>query len=164
MIQGNSYTEGKTIDIDGDINAIKNYFTRTEYSWEIAAPAGKETLAKMEFPLKKFAAPYWEFLRLCDGGEGVIPVSPGYFQLWSAEKLEESNKLLQSELTGLYAFGSSGGGCYYVFNMKEINSPVYTTDACAIGDPDGTEKVAETFQEFLQLFGTGEWGSEPDWS
>ncbi len=138
---------------------VAEYFAKFNNEWEKESPAGEEALQILSSG-KHVPPEYIEFLRYSNGGIGEIPVDPGQFILWRAEDLEAKNKMFQCERNDWFAFGSSGGGSYFVFSTREQGFPVYQTDANAIGDPDGTEKVAENFLEFLRLFGTGEWEEE----
>lgn len=146
--------------MDKDQIFVRDYFSKFKGGWEMAEPAGETVLKSLEQIAHNVPASYIEFLKFSNGGHGSIPVSPGYFQLWSGEELAETNKTLQTQMLAQFAFGSSGGGCFYVFDVEQSNSPVYAADACSLDD---SQKVSDTFIDFLQLFGKGEWDDGPTW-
>src|SRR5215831_12700862 len=73
----------------------------------------------------KLPKEYVAFLRLCNGGDGVIG-DEEYAILWSVEELASLNDRyeVQSYVPGLLIFGSNGGGEAYGFDTRIPNWPI----------------------------------------
>ncbi|MBS1993468.1 MAG: SMI1/KNR4 family protein [Cyanobacteria bacterium SZAS LIN-3] len=98
---------------------------------------------------------YLEFLRLCNGGYGELPVDPLWFVIWPAEKVIEANRDLQVAIyaSGFFGFGGNGGGEMLAFDLtKPVSSAVFSLPM--IGMERGTEiLVAPDFETFVSYLG-----------
>ncbi len=89
--------------------------------WEREPPAGseviQETITKLGVQLPE---DYITLLGYSNGGEGELGVEPGWFYLWSVEKLLEYNKgyNVEESVPGFIGFGSNGGGEMLAFDMR----------------------------------------------
>ena len=89
--------------------------------WDRYPPADAAAIEKLiatagiELPEEYVAC-----LRYSNGGEGELGITPGWFQLWSAEEVVDLNKEYEVEQNapGLFAFGSSGGGEWFAFDTR----------------------------------------------
>jgi hypothetical protein len=89
--------------------------------WEREPAANPESIqqlrAEARYPLP---ASYLAFLAFSNGGEGPLAVAPGWFVIWSAEEVLESNEGYQvdKEVPGFFGFGSNGGGELFAFDTR----------------------------------------------
>jgi hypothetical protein len=94
---------------------------------------------------------YLAFLQLNNGGEGDLGIEPGWFQLWPAEYVIESNK--QAWLPGFFGFGSNGGGELLAFDTRE--QPPWKVYMIPFGTLEEADSilVAESFAAFTRAMG-----------
>jgi SMI1 / KNR4 family (SUKH-1) len=93
--------------------------------WQLNGGASLEAIGDAASSLGVLFPPdYIEFLRECDGGEGVI--GENYLILWKASELDIFNREYEvaKYAPGLLLFGSDGGGEGYGFDMRDPLMPV----------------------------------------
>ncbi len=89
--------------------------------WDRVPPADESAIqALVEQSGVDLPQEYLAFLRFSNGGDGHISVEPGWFQIWPAEEVVETNQFfeLEEELPGFFGFGSNGGGEMLAFDMR----------------------------------------------
>jgi hypothetical protein len=114
-------------------------------------PAAAEALRQFEEETD-FRLPddYMNFLRLINGGEGVVG-SGQYLILWPIEQLPAKNKAYEVSkyASSLLVFGSDGGGEAYAFDKATGNSIVAVP---FIGmDLNSAKLLAPDFPSFIEL-------------
>ncbi len=90
-------------------------------AWTRAAPASRAAVDRLRAALgERVPEEYLSFLLLSNGGEGELGLEPGWFSLWPAEKVLETNAAYEvaGTLPGFVAFGGSGGGEMFVFDGR----------------------------------------------
>jgi hypothetical protein len=92
---------------------------------------------------------YVSFIHEFNSAEGSLG-STQYVALWSVEELESLNEGYSTEefWPGVLFFGSDGGGMGYAFDFREQSSPILTIPFDSI-DPEDTQRIADTFTEFM---------------
>jgi hypothetical protein len=124
--------------------------------WE-AAPAPDAGLVEALAAGSPFPLPpdYLAFLRESNGGEGELRVQPWWLVLWQAEDVLQYNRNYEvaRNAPGFFAFGSSGGGEMFAFDVRTGR----LSDIVAIPfipmDPAEALSVAEDFTALLALRG-----------
>ena len=89
--------------------------------WDRVPPARESAIqALVEQSGVDLPQDYLAFLRFSNGGDGHIGIEPGWFQIWPAEEVVETNQFfeLEEELPGFFAFGGNGGGELFAFDMR----------------------------------------------
>lgn len=126
-------------------------------SWQVA-PSGAEEAAIREL-IAAAGVPlppeYVEYLRITNGGEGDLAVSPGWFQIWPAEQVVELNSsyAVRENLPGFFGIGSNGGGDLLAFDARsEPPWPITTIPFIPMGEAEA-EQVAPDFETFVHLMG-----------
>ncbi len=131
-------------------------------SWERCQPASEEAIATLTADCD-FALPddYLSFLRYSNGGEGVLSIEPGYFQLWTAEELVEHNQGYQVDVfaPSFFAIGSSGGGEMLAIRKQDGSPcPVYMIPFIGMDESDAIQ-IARDFATFAMALGRDEGGT-----
>jgi len=118
--------------------------------WHVKGPPVAEAVLEKflaECPYR-LPAEYSELVRAVNGAEGSLDIRPWWFQLWRVEEVIEMNEgYSMAELhSGYFAFGSSGGGVLFAFN---VNSPAdQRVFAVPLDSPDH-EDVREVAPDLL---------------
>ncbi len=103
--------------------------------------------------LPTLPADYLAFLALSDGGEGELPLDPGWFSLWPATEVATLNATyeLATYLPGYTGFGSNGGGELLAFapDGQVVMVPFVPMD------PADAVVIAPTFSQLVAAFGRG---------
>jgi len=122
------------------------------YDLSDAAPAQAIADLRQRFP--GLPEDYFEFLARHNGGEGLLGIDPGWFQLWPAESVAEYSDAygLPNFLPGYTAIGSSGGGELFVFATAGIPTGLFMVPASAMS-PETIAPVAASFTQFAAAFG-----------
>jgi hypothetical protein len=119
--------------------------------WMRELPADGRIVEQLEAALPALPADYLAFLRLSNGGEGVLGVEPGWFQLWTAEEVPRRNQdyAVTELLPGYIGFGSSGGGELLAFapTRRIVMVPFIPMDASE------ARVMATSFRELAAVFG-----------
>jgi len=98
---------------------------------------------------------YIVFLQACNGGEGELDIEPGWMQLWKAEEVLPHNRAYETHerLPGFLAFGSSGGGEMFAFDLRKNNRGVVVMTPFIPMDAELALVIASTFTELAAHFG-----------
>jgi len=119
-------------------------------------PASDQDIAESERMLRATLPPdYIEFLKIANGGEGVIGETE-YVALWDVNELRHLNQMYEIEknVPGLLVFGSDGGGEAYGFDTRTRPWPVVRAPFVVMSWDDA-EPMGATFHDFLmRLHGT----------
>jgi hypothetical protein len=115
-----------------------------------------ELRSKIPFELPE---EYFEFLSISNGGNGSLPVSPLWFQLWAAEEIIENNNGYQRQefYPELFLIGSNGGGSCIAFDISGGARPVVAMDWYD-SKRECVDQVAPTFRDFVGLLGRSDDG------
>jgi hypothetical protein len=100
--------------------------------------------------IKSLPIAYLELLRLSNGGEVALKVSPFNLCLDTAEAALDFWKSGTSTLEGVFVFGGNGGGELLAFDMRKPgNPPIISFDPI---DPEGSiEHVASSLEDLMSL-------------
>ena len=130
-----------------------------EIQWQREAPASEEALTALESGAPaRLPAAYREFLRYSNGGEGILGIQPGWFQIWTAQEVLPLNAdyQVQDWLPYLFGFGSSGGGELLAFDTRTPDE----WSVCIVPFSDLCEAsvlpLASNFTTFVQEMGHAE--------
>ena len=126
--------------------------TENEYwsDWVLNLPAQDSDIKSVEnFLGRELPSEYVDFLRRNDGGEGFI--FENYLILWRVSELLEFNRNYEVEkyASGLFLFGSDGGGEGYGFDMRGQELVVVTVPFVGMS-LRYARVVAASFEEFIQ--------------
>jgi cell wall assembly regulator SMI1 len=96
-----------------------------------------------------FPGEYRDFLKLTNGGEGLIG-SGGYAAFWRVEELQTFNREYEVDkyAPGLFFFGSDGGGEAFAFDLRTPQLAIVQVPFIGMSVPDANA-VASNFPEFL---------------
>jgi hypothetical protein len=126
--------------------------------WQRAAPADSDAVEALRTRMPDLPAAYLAFLRVSNGGEGELPVSPFWFQLWSAADVASLNEEYKTAefIPGFVGFGSSGGGELLAFGVRpDIQGRVFAIPFIPMTEEEAQE-IAPDFLAFAQQFGRTE--------
>ncbi|MFI5460006.1 MAG: SMI1/KNR4 family protein [Isosphaerales bacterium] len=125
--------------------------------WQVRRrPASSDALASLAaLAPKGLPSDYLDLLAFGNGGEGNLGVQPGWFQLWRAEDVVESNKGYQVEvfLPGFFGFGSNGGVELLAFDTRDgvpwaiVMVPFIPMEA------DHAVVISKDFADFIRALG-----------
>lgn len=123
--------------------------------WRPQAPATPseidELLTALPFELPR---EYVELLRVSNGGEGELALSPLWFQLFDTRLALHlwNDQHRRTSHPGLYFFGSNGGLESIAMDMSQSEPwPIIAVDAVA--GPESSLVIANSFAEFLAQVG-----------
>jgi hypothetical protein len=120
------------------------------YPWLSPEGASEGVLRELQSAVSGLPAGYLDLLRLGNGGEVGLTVSPFNFCLDSAEEALDYWHSGTYPLDGVFVFGGNGGGAALAFDMR--GSATYTVISFQlIGADDSIEQVAPTWEAFLTL-------------
>jgi hypothetical protein len=116
--------------------------------WLSKEGASTEALRKLVSEVKGLPSAYVELLRLGNGGEVGLKVSPFNLCLDSVEAALGYWKSGTYTMKGVFIFGGNGGGELLAFDMRQSGvTPVISFDPI---DPEGSiERVAPDFEQFM---------------
>lgn len=124
--------------------------------WDRVPPADESAIqALVEQSGLDLPQDYLAFLRFSNGGGGHLDIEPGWFQIWPAEEVVETNEFfeLQEELPGFFAFGGSGGGEMFLFDMRGPQPwPIVMVPRTPL-EPELAIKIADDFLAFADAMG-----------
>jgi hypothetical protein len=100
-------------------------------------------------------ASYLAFLAFSNGGEGPLAVTPGWFVIWPAEEVLESNQgyKVDKELPGFFGFGSNGGGELLAFDTRSPQPWKIVIVPFIPLQERYALVVAESFEQFVKAMG-----------
>lgn len=119
-------------------------------SWQLNPGASEAAIQDAVTSLgHSLPSDYLEFLREHNGGEGFV--GDDYLVLWQAEELDTFNREYQIDeyAPGLIAFGSSGGGDAYAFDMRTAAAPIVRVPFIGI-ELRYAKPMADTFTNLLR--------------
>jgi len=123
--------------------------------WYSAESCGDAAIEELVRSAPDLPAEYLAYLRESDGGGGDIPVQPWGINFWKANKVPAKNLGYEVALNvpGFYAFGTSGGGEMFAFDMRSAKPwPVVIIPFIGM-EAEATIVVAPDFASFRQMFG-----------
>jgi hypothetical protein len=124
--------------------------------WAREPAARPESLRRLRvgarYPLP---ASYLAFLAFSNGGEGALAVGPGWFVIWPAEEVLESNQgyQVEKELPGFFGFGSDGGGELFAFDTRSPQPWKIVMIPFIPMQERYAVVVAESFEQFVRAMG-----------
>src|SRR5205085_2580698 len=131
---------------------INKRATMMDSDWQIIDPPVSEdalqaTVKRIDFPLP---AAFIDFYRMCNGGEGSLPMQPWRFLLWSIEEVADlrHHEHYAKHFAQFVFFGSNGVGEYFGIDKDQR---VFFMDAVA--GQESVVLVANTFDEFMAQLG-----------
>ena len=118
--------------------------------WLSPEGASNEALLELQSKIEGLPSEYIELLRLGNGGEVGLKVSPFNFCLDTIESALNYWKSGTYTLNNIFVFGGNGGGELLAFDMRISGKlPIIAFDPI---DPEGSiEQVAPSFEKFLSL-------------
>lgn len=119
-------------------------------SWLLPQGASEEVLKELQSSVVGLPASYLDLLRLGNGGEVGLSVSPYTLCLDSAEEALGYWKSGTYTIQDAFVFGGDGGGEFLAFDMRQSGiCPVVCFDPI---DPEGSiEKIAQSFEQFIAM-------------
>ena len=124
--------------------------------WDRVPPASESAIqALVEQSGVDLPQDYLAFLRFSNGGDGHIGIEPGWFQIWPAEEVVETNQFfeLEEELPGFFAFGGNGGGELFAFDMRGPQPwPIVMVPRTPL-EAEFAVKIADDFLAFADAIG-----------
>ena len=117
------------------------------HSWLSPQGASDEALNELRLKINNLPSTYFELLRLGNGGEVALKVSPFNLCLDSAESALDYWKSGTYTMKGVFVFG---GNELLAFDMRELGKlPIISFDPI---DPEGSiEHVAPSWDDFMSL-------------
>lgn len=136
--------------------SVMQRLKRRRAHWDREPPADESAIeALVEQSGVDLPQDYLAFLRFSNGGDGHINIEPGWFQIWPAEEVVESNQFfeLEEELPGFFGFGSNGGGEMLAFDMRSSQPwPVVMVPFGPL-EAEFAIKIADDFLSFADAIG-----------
>jgi hypothetical protein len=124
--------------------------------WKTRPPASEDELdALADSTPVPLPVEYLRLLSESNGGEGELGAQPGWFVLWSAADVPDSNRgcELASNLPGFFGFGTTGSGELLAFDTRKGPPyPVVAIPAMPM-EVDEALPLAPSFAAFLDLMG-----------
>ena len=119
-------------------------------SWLLPQGASEEVLNELQSKVEGLPPSYIDLLRIGNGGEVGLSVSPYTLCLDSAEDALAYWKSGAYTIQNAFVFGGNGGGELLAFDMRQsVNNPVVCFDPI---DPEGSiEQIAPSFDKFIAL-------------
>ena len=124
--------------------------------WDREPPASEEAVKDLvEQSGLELPEDYLAFLRFSNGGEGHINIQPGWFRIWPAEEVIESNEdyELSENVPGFFGFGSSGGGELLAFDLRGAKPWPVVMIPFDVLEEDFAIKIAADFLAFADAIG-----------
>jgi hypothetical protein len=123
--------------------------------WHRCDPASSENIKALtqavQFPLPES---YLEFLKISNGGEGILGIEPGWFQIWSASEVIELNRAYSIDefIPGFFGFGSNGGEELLALKIIKPDAPVFMIPFIPLSESEA-QQIAPNFDAFLIQLG-----------
>ena len=119
-------------------------------SWLLPQGASEEVLKELQSSVVGLPASYLDLLRLGNGGEVGLSVSPYTLCLDSAEDALAYWRSGTYTIQEVFVFGGNGGGELLAFDMRQPgNCSVVCFDPI---DPEGSiEQIAPSFEQFIEM-------------
>src|SRR5258705_2301248 len=97
---------------------------------------------------------YLEFLRIANGGEGELAVSPLWFRIWRASEVLESNRDYSREefYSDLFLFGVCDGNVFAFDLAEDFPWPLIALDYLD-NKRECVDRLAPNFTQFARLLG-----------
>lgn len=130
-----------------------------KHTWQVSNPPAEPSVIRQlrnKFRVK-LPDDYLEFFAFSNGAFAEIPVYPKFCDLFMAEDIlgYESDYQMARYFPGYVAIGSSGDGDVIALKADSAPYPVKSIIKPYSGAPDELMPVADSFQEFVCMFGTG---------
>jgi hypothetical protein len=124
--------------------------SQSKPSWLFLHGASEEVLKELQLTVMGLPASYLDLLRLGNGGEVGLSVSPYTFCLDSAEDALDYWKSGTYPIQEVFIFGGNGGGELLAFDIRQSGiSSVVCFDPI---DPEGSiEQISPSFEQFIAL-------------
>ncbi|HEX8670484.1 MAG TPA: SMI1/KNR4 family protein [Longimicrobium sp.] len=123
---------------------------RPAYPWLSPEGAAEGVLRELQSAVSGLPAGYLDLLRLGNGGEVGLTVSPFNLCLDSAEDALDYWNSGTYPMNGVFVFGGDGGGSALAFDMRgSMPCPVISFQL--IGPDGSVEQVAPSWESFLTL-------------
>jgi len=134
---------------------VKQILSDPDREWEGAAPATETEIRALEHVLgARLPSEYVELLRLNNGGEGELALSPLWFQLFDVESVitRASDEFYKTEFPGIFFFGGNGGLESIGFDMRGTQPwPIVAIDC--IAGLDSLVTISANISEFIEAIG-----------
>lgn len=120
------------------------------HAWLSPDGASEEVLRELQTVASGLPSGYLDLLRLGNGGEVGLTVSPFNLCLDSAEDALDYWNSGTYPMDGVFIFGGNGGGSALAFDMRG-STPYPVISFQLIGPEDSVEQVAPGWEAFLTL-------------
>jgi hypothetical protein len=124
----------------------------TEYLSEVdlEQPATQTELEKIREMADRLPTDFFEFLKMSNGAEGWV--GEQYLGLYSIKELIENQIAYEVDkyLPGMFLFGTNGGGEAYLFDLRQLPSPIVRAQFSGGLSFEDCEFVANSFENFLK--------------
>jgi len=135
---------------------VSEHIRDTTANWQRAKPAGADVIQRLAAEVGlELPQDYLVFLGYSNGGEGLLGVEPGWFQIWPAEQVVELNEsyAIKEFLPVFFGFGSSGGGELFAFDIRAcVPWPVVMVPFDCL-QPNLAKPVVPDFGKLVQHLG-----------
>jgi hypothetical protein len=134
---------------------VKQILSDPYREWEGAAPASETEIRTLENVLGlPLPSEYVELLRLNNGGEGELALSPLWFQLFDVESAITlaSDDFYRAEFPSIFFFGGNGGLESIGFDMRGKQPwPIVAIDC--IAGLDSLVTISANIGDFIEAIG-----------
>lgn len=134
---------------------VKQILSDPKREWQGSAPASETQIQELENVLGvSLPSEYIELLRLNNGGEGELTLSPFWFQLFDVESVitNASDDFYKTEFPGILFFGGNGGLESIGFDMR-VKQPWPIVAIDSIAGLDSLETISENIGDFIEAIG-----------
>lgn len=134
---------------------VKQILSDPKREWQGSAPASETEIRDLENVLNvPLPSEYIELLRLYNGGEGELALSPLWFQLFDVESVitRANDDFYKTEYPGILFFGGNGGLESIGFDMRAAQPwPIVAIDC--IAGLDSLIIISENIADFIEAIG-----------
>ncbi len=134
---------------------VKQILSDPDREWDGAAPASEAEVRALENVLGvPLPSEYVELLRLNNGGEGELALSPLWFQLFDIESAATlaSDDFYKAEFPNIFFFGGNGGLESIGFDMRGTQPwPIVAIDC--IAGLDSLVTISANMGDFIEAIG-----------
>jgi hypothetical protein len=136
---------------------VRDILFQVEREWHAKTPSSEAEIAQLVSQAKaQLPTEYVELLRLTNGGEGPLALSPLYFQLSSVKECLElfhNNQQLLEQFPRFMFFGSNGGLELIAFDLRSGQPPWPIVMVDPIAGPESAKEIAPDVMTFIGAIG-----------